>query len=690
MNSLLCLFLFLLSISINGVLSSNSTKTSLCPSSSACGHLLNIHYPFRLKTDPPNCGSTDYELLCDSNKPYLEWESGRYYVRSISYTHQTINVVDPSFMDTSQTSCSVPKYPFQSDFVSENYIGSCNSLRMNVASFLNCTEKKQDQDYIPCMSGNGSYVYVTIKSSDVMDLQPSCRFLNDTYISYNYVIENSNAQVLDLLQEGFTLCWYRQSVKEVFGYCLKQASRYFFDQVINGKDMPSAPDFIIRQGSLLATYQSINVSLPLVTPLVRSEAYFLQCVGDNVEQMRDVNYVSQNTLTAVFDTTAIFLFVLQLFQLYLLLMIVRRFIFMPIVVCVFLAHKHRRSKEPVDYVEKFLRGQKALAPTRYSYTEIIAITRNFKEKLGEGGFGSVFKGTIMNHRFVAVKMLGDSKLHGDEEIINEVSTLGLIHHKNIVQLVGFCSEGAKKALVYEYMPNGSLEKHICSTEKNRHARPFTWEKLNEIALGVARGIDYLHRECDMQILHFDIKPHNILLDHNFGPKISDFGLAKLYPKDFSLVSLSIAKGTTGYVAPEVISRNFGAISHKSDVYSFGMMLLEMSSGKRNWNVPKGGNSASGAYYPSWIYDQLVQQETQEIYTEIEEMEAKLCKIGLWCIQMKQSDRPAMNKVVEMLEGDSSDRLPIPPRPFFSSSQPNHDDTSTSITLIGFETGTDSY
>ncbi|KAJ3692434.1 hypothetical protein LUZ60_012784 [Juncus effusus] len=257
---------------------------------------------------------------------------------------------------------------------------------------------------------------------------------------------------------------------------------------------------------------------------------------------------------------------------------------MPIVVCVFLAHKYRRSKVPFDYVEKFLRGQKALAPTRYSYTEIIGITRNFKEKVGEGGFGSVFKGTIMNNRFVAVKMLGDSKLHGDEEIINEVSTLGLIHHKNIVQLVGFCSEGVKKALVYEYMPNGSLEKHIFSTDKNRHARPFTWEKLNEIALGVSRGIDYLHRECDMQILHFDIKPHNVLLDHNFVPKISDFGLAKLYPKDFSLVSVSIAKGTTGYVAPEVISRNFGAISHKSDVYSFGMMLLEMSGGKRNWNI----------------------------------------------------------------------------------------------------------
>lgn len=339
---------------------------------------------------------------------------------------------------------------------------------------------------------------------------------------------------------------------------------------------------------------------------------------------------------------------------------------MPLVIFAFLAHKYWRSRMPFNNVEKFLEYQQGLAPRRYSYTEIIAFTRNFREKLGEGGFGSVYKGTILSIRHIAVKILGSSQLH-DEEFINEVSTLCKVHHKNIARLIGYCSEGPIRALIYEYMPNGSLDKHIFSTgETNNNSQPFPWEKLKEIALGVARGIDYLHRECDMKIIHFDIKPHNVLLDDKFIPKISDFGLAKLYPKDFSLVSVSIAKGTAGYIAPELLSRNFGAISDKSDVYSFGMLLLDMTGGKRIWDPEM--NSTSQRYYPTWIYDQLVQYREYEVSSEIAEMEAKLATIGLWCIQIKPSDRPSMSKVVEMLAEDSLNRLTMPPRPFFSCSR----------------------
>ncbi|XP_073103937.1 rust resistance kinase Lr10-like [Elaeis guineensis] len=269
---------------------------------------------------------------------------------------------------------------------------------------------------------------------------------------------------------------------------------------------------------------------------------------------------------------------------------------------------------------------------------------------------------------VAVKMLGNSKCNG-EEFINEVSTIGRIHHVNVVQLVGFSSEGSKRALVYECMPNGSLDEYIFSSSGTRH-RPsyFTWDKLNDMALGVARGIDYLHRGCDMQILHFDIKPQNILLDKNFTPKISDFGLAKLYPKEYGLVSMSAARGTIGYIAPELISRNFGVISDKSDVYSYGMLLLEMAGGRRN--VDRRVENSSQVYYPSWIYDQLAPGRELEINNSVEigDAERKLCIVGLWCIQMKSSSRPSMSKVIEMLEGDVNS-LQIPPRPCFSSSQP---------------------
>lgn len=336
---------------------------------------------------------------------------------------------------------------------------------------------------------------------------------------------------------------------------------------------------------------------------------------------------------------------------------------MPCIFFFFLAHKYWSAKNSTDDVEKFLRKQKTLAITRFSYTDIIAITNHFREKLGEGGFGSVFKGTILNNRHVAIKMLQSSRLHG-EEFVNEVSTLGRIHHRNIVRLIGYCSEESKKALVYEYMSNGSLDKHIFGG--NSTALRFSWYKIKEIALGVAQGINYLHRECEMRILHFDIKPHNVLLDNNFVPKISDFGLAKLYPRDFSIVSLSIARGTAGYIAPELLSRNFGGISDKSDVYSYGMLLLEMAGGRRNWSPQPEHKSRD--YYPSWMYDQLLLCRDHEINLHIDEIEVKLCKIGLWCIQMKPSDRPSMSQVVEMLEADNSENnLQMPPRPFFSPS-----------------------
>jgi serine/threonine protein kinase len=196
-----------------------------------------------------------------------------------------------------------------------------------------------------------------------------------------------------------------------------------------------------------------------------------------------------------------------------------------------------------------------IGPVRYAYTDMIAITAHFRDKLGQGGYGSVYKGVLLpGNVHVAVKMLeGNSNCNG-EDFISEVSTIGGIHHVNVVRLVGFCSEEMRRALVYEYMPQGSLDKYIFSAEKI-----FSRDKLIEIALGIARGINYLHQGCEMQIIHFDIKPHNILLDGNFVPKVADFGLAKLCPKNNSFVPLSVLRGTVGYIAPEMISRSFGVI-----------------------------------------------------------------------------------------------------------------------------------
>uniref|UniRef100_A0A0E0FFA5 Protein kinase domain-containing protein n=1 Tax=Oryza nivara TaxID=4536 RepID=A0A0E0FFA5_ORYNI len=201
------------------------------------------------------------------------------------------------------------------------------------------------------------------------------------------------------------------------------------------------------------------------------------------------------------------------------------------------------------------------------------------------------------------------------------------------------------------MPRGSLDKYIFSSE-----RSFSWDKLNEIALGIARGIKF----------------YTLTLSHTtsflmitFFPKVADFGLAKLYPRDKSFVSDRALRGTVGYIAPEMVSRCFGVISSKSDVYSFGMLLLEMAGGRRNAD-PNANSNASRAYYPAWVYDQLIaDQQVDEISTvaNMHELERKLCLVGLWCIQMKSHDRPTMSEAIEMLEGDV-DALQVPPRPFF--------------------------
>uniref|UniRef100_A0A6M2ER77 non-specific serine/threonine protein kinase n=1 Tax=Populus davidiana TaxID=266767 RepID=A0A6M2ER77_9ROSI len=317
-------------------------------------------------------------------------------------------------------------------------------------------------------------------------------------------------------------------------------------------------------------------------------------------------------------------------------------------------------------IEAFLRNYGTLAPQRYSYSELKKMTKNFKEKLGQGGYGSVFKGNLLDGRLVAVKVLKKSKGNG-EEFVNEVSSICRTSHVNIVTLLGFCFEGPKRALIYEFMSNGSLDKHIYEENLSKADPKLGWETLYQIAVGIARGLEYLHRGCNTRILHFDIKPHNILLDENLCPKISDFGLAKICPSKESIVSMLGARGTAGYIAPEVFCRNFGGVSHKSDVYSYGMLVLEMIGGRKNFRV--GVDNTSEIYFPHWIYRRLEIGEELELRgagNEVEEQNArKMILASLWCIQTDPSNRPPMSRVVEMLQG-SLESLPIPPKPYLSS------------------------
>ncbi|KAK9291328.1 hypothetical protein L1049_019273 [Liquidambar formosana] len=303
-----------------------------------------------------------------------------------------------------------------------------------------------------------------------------------------------------------------------------------------------------------------------------------------------------------------------------------------------LIHKFRqRHLSFDDKIEEFLQSHNNFMPIRYSYSQIKEMTKGFKDKLGQGGFGSVYKGKAKSGHLIAVKVLSMSKANG-QDFISEVATIGRIHHVNIVRLIGFCVEGSKQALIYDFMANGSLDKLIfCEGEK---INPLRWERIYEIALGVARGIEYLHRGCDMQILYFDIKPHNILLDENFIPKISDFGLAKLYPIDNSIVSLTAARGTLGYTAPELFYNNIGGISYKADVYSFGEDI-----------------------------------ELVDINEDEQKFARKMIIVALWCIQLKPTDRPSMSEALEMLESEV-ELLQMPPKPFLCPQEisiVNHED-----------------
>ncbi|KAM3706708.1 hypothetical protein ACJW31_03G170500 [Castanea mollissima] len=341
------------------------------------------------------------------------------------------------------------------------------------------------------------------------------------------------------------------------------------------------------------------------------------------------------------------------------------------------------KKKTLTYqsVEAFLRKNEPLAIRRYSYSDIKKMTNSFKDKLGQGGYGGVYKGKLQDGCFVAVKVLKESKGNG-EEFLNEVASISRTSHVNIVTLMGFCFEESKRALIYEFMPNGSLEKFIYKDNPSNVDRQLGWETLYKIAVGIARGLEYLHRGCNTRILHFDIKPHNILLDESFCPKISDFGLAKICPREESVISMLGARGTAGYIAPEVFCRNIGGVSHKSDVYSYGMMVLEMVGGRKNIDVSV--DSVSEIYFPHWIYKRIELDEELGlqglISKEDEEIAKKMIMVSLWCIQTDPSSRPSISKVMDMLEG-SLNSLQISPKPFLCSPPRTTVDSSTATVSV---------
>ncbi|KAB1210292.1 G-type lectin S-receptor-like serine/threonine-protein kinase RLK1 [Morella rubra] len=308
-----------------------------------------------------------------------------------------------------------------------------------------------------------------------------------------------------------------------------------------------------------------------------------------------------------------------------------------------------RQAHPTDFIEEInLRS--------FSYDQLAKATDNFKEEIGRGGSGKVYKGSLENNggQEIAVKRLEKMVEERESVFRNEMKIIGRTHHKNLVQLIGFCSEGSNRLLVYKFMKNGSLGNLLFKSA----SRP-NWNERTRILLEIARGIHYLHEECETRIIHCDIKPHNILMDESRSAKISDFGLSKLLKPDQTR-TYTMPRGTRGYEAPEWHKRN-APITVKADVYSFGILLFEIICCRKNLalSVPEEEIVLTEWIYKSYVAGELRAAVGEEV-VDVEELE-RMVKVGLWCLHTDAARRPSMKSVILMLEENVEAQPPPPPR-----------------------------
>ncbi|CAH1445049.1 unnamed protein product [Lactuca virosa] len=300
-------------------------------------------------------------------------------------------------------------------------------------------------------------------------------------------------------------------------------------------------------------------------------------------------------------------------------------------------------------------------PRRFSYGELAQSTRGFdgKEKLGEGGFGEVYKGFMENSgKYVAVKRLSKKSDQGPKEFASEINIISRLSHKNLVKLTGWCHEKGELMLVYEFMENGSLDLHLFK-EKTL----LTWATRYKIARGLATALLYLHEDWEQCVLHRDIKSSNVMLDSNFNTKLGDFGLAKLVDHEKGSKTLTMLAGTLGYMAPEIAAT--GMATRESDVYSFGVVALEIACGRKPIVYNAQENQIR---LVEWVWElygagTLLEATDPRLGSDYEEEQIKrLMIVGLWCAHPDSHLRPSMRQVTHVLISEAS-------MPFLPSKMP---------------------
>ncbi|XVE51177.1 hypothetical protein DITRI_Ditri02bG0018500 [Diplodiscus trichospermus] len=330
--------------------------------------------------------------------------------------------------------------------------------------------------------------------------------------------------------------------------------------------------------------------------------------------------------------------------------------------CCLLKRRARKKYEAVQ-VENAGNDISTMESLQFDFSTIEVATNKFADsnKLGEGGFGEVYKGTLPNGQEIAVKRLSRSSGQGTEEFKNEAVLVAKLQHRNLVRLLGFCLEGEEKILVYEYVPNKSLDYFLFDPAKRGE---LDWSRRYKIIGGIARGILYLHEDSRLKIIHRDLKASNILLDGEMNPKISDFGMARIFGVDQSQGTTRRVVGTYGYMSPEYAMH--GQFSVKSDAYSFGVLVLEIISGQRNSNFYQtdGADDLLSYAWKHWKDGtplELLDPILRDTYSRNEVI--RCIQIGLLCVQEDPLDRPTVTTIVLMLNSYSV-TLPSPKKPAF--------------------------
>ncbi|KAL1222286.1 LEAF RUST 10 DISEASE-RESISTANCE LOCUS RECEPTOR-LIKE PROTEIN KINASE-like 2.1 [Cardamine amara subsp. amara] len=602
-----------------------------------CGKDTYLNYPF-WTADREECGHPDFKVNCSGDFAEFNISSVKFQIIEMNYYDDVIRLAR---MDYRNNLC--PQHP-ENATINQNVLPFPEDTELGTF-YYNCSGPRADlpfNDYITKLECGPSYFV----SSPSDGLRASCERIVNIPVSRSALKIEEKLQSLKTIEtaldEGFKLnfnsvcsgcilsrgaCGFNESSKAFVCYCGDGPHEHTCQDETEQKSPSITTTTKTKTGIGFACgfLGAILITGCLLCFIIRRKK---KLAGQYTRKYLSTTtpYASDNTMS----TTGCFL-------------------------C-FKVQKRGASHYPRDHNLKVLVQLK-----QYTYAEVKKITKSFSHTVGKGGFGTVYRGNLCDDRKVAVKILKDFKSSG-EDFINEVVSMSQTSHVNIVSLLGFCYEGSKRAIVYEFLENGSLDQFL-STKNSLNLDVIT---LYRIALGVARGLEYLHHGCRTRIVHFDIKPQNVLLDESLCPKVSDFGLAKLCEKRESILSLLDARGTIGYIAPEVFSRMYGRVSHRSDVYSYGMLVLEMIGARNKETLETAPSNSSSAYFPDWIYQDLENGDHtwkfgDETTREEKEIIKKMILVGLWCIQPCPLNRPPMNRVVEMMEG-SLDALEVPPKP----------------------------